>query len=80
MPKYRFVITNGDESTDLVDLPNLERARIEAVRTLGDFLRHDAEDFWETGACRIVVQDEQALTLFEIDAVGVEAPAARRMA
>ena len=78
MPMYRFLMSDGDQSTDFVELPDLERARIEAVRTIGDRLRHDSEEFWADGGWQLVVQDEDAMTLFEIDAVATIAPALKR--
>jgi hypothetical protein len=77
MPRYRFVVADGKSSTDLIELPDLARARVEAVKTLGDLLRDEAEDFWLTSNCRVVLQNEDGLTLLEVEASGVIAPAGR---
>lgn len=75
MPMYRFVITNGSASSELVDLPDCRQARRDATQTLGEMLRGDPEELWASGVLSVIVQDESGLTFFSVDAVGTDAPA-----
>ena len=48
MPRYFFDVQDGKSFPDYdgCELPDLDAARIEAVRLLGGMLRDEAETFW----------------------------------
>ncbi|MNS24336.1 hypothetical protein D3C86_1433480 [compost metagenome] len=48
-------------------LGSLREARIEAVKTLGELLRDDGSQFWETRAVSMTVSDEEGRPLFRLD-------------
>jgi len=48
-------------------LGSLREARIEAVKTLGELLRDDGSQFWDTRAVSMTVSDEDDHILFRLD-------------
>ena len=48
-------------------LGSLREARIEAVKTLGELLRDDGSQFWDTRAVSMTVSDQDGHTLFRLD-------------
>jgi hypothetical protein len=57
-------------------LPNLAAARREGVKILGELILHDPDLFLKTETFRIIIQDENHLTLYVVDMSGLAAPAA----
>lgn len=49
MPRYFFHIDNGSFVPDRIgtDLPNIEAARVEAVRAAGEMINDSGKSFWE---------------------------------
>lgn len=82
MTRYLFSIDDGlSASEDVeIELDGLSAARETARRFLGHCLAFGPTDFWECGEWRLTVADESHLTLFMIDVVATEAPAAKIIA
>jgi len=57
-------------------LGSLREARIEAVKTLGELLRDDGSQFWDTRAVAMTVSDEDGHILFRLALSAVTPPAA----
>ena len=80
MSRYYFHTEDGrcypDESG--TELKSLEDVRRWSLRALAEMMQAQADSFWQDGSLRMVVQDEQGLTLFTIEAVVQQAPACRR--
>lgn len=76
MPRYFFHVEDGRSFPDLdgVELPDLDAARIEAVRLLGGMLRDEAETFWQGDDWRMSVADAGGMALFTIDFMATMAP------
>jgi hypothetical protein len=67
MPLYRFVISDGSRSTDLVELPDLAAARREAALVISRLAASEPDELWSRGALRLSVQDADEKSLFQID-------------
>ena len=72
MPRYHFHTEDGEclRDEDGVELADLEAAKREAVKLLGESLSDDACQFWVHEAFRVIVTDADGLTLLTLD-VGV---------
>ena len=68
MPRFFFHVCDGEEYIDLqgTKLPNLESARMEAVRFAGELLAEKPKKFWSSGEWTLRVADEDDLTLFTL--------------
>ena len=82
MPRFHFNVFDGKPMPDPVgtDLPDTLSDRIDALRRAGDLIkdaaaRADLGEEW-----RIEVTDDKGLTLFIMDFVVSESPAAQRNA
>jgi hypothetical protein len=75
--RYYFHTENGQSQRDRdgVDLPGLDAARHEAVRALCDILKERSGQFWAEGVFRMIVADDDGLTLFMVEVTAVSAPA-----
>ena len=78
MPRYHFHSEDGHRLNDEegTELPNVDAARIEAVRVMAELLRERPEMFWRHECFRMTVTDDDDLTLFVLDLSVVTAPAA----
>jgi hypothetical protein len=68
MPRYFFHVHDSvsifdDEGTDL---PDLDAARVEAVRLSGEMLRDHAKQFWNGEEWKLEITDEAGLLLFTL--------------
>jgi hypothetical protein len=79
MPKFFFHTEDGRcfSDEDGTDLPDLDAAKAEALRLIGEVAREDGAEFWTTGELRLTVADQRNLTLFALDVSAIMAPAAR---
>lgn len=73
---YRVVIPMGPRPLNGSNFRGIHQARRAATQTLGAMLRGDPEELWASEVLSVIVQDEGGLTLFSVDAVGTDAPAA----
>lgn len=82
MARYYFHIGETDRGLDPVgvELPDLNDARIEAARMMGEMLKDRAGEFWSERSMKLIVTDESGLILFLLDLSAVEAPALSRQA
>ena len=80
MTVYHFNIIDGVTlpDPDGVDLPNLEEARVQAVRLAGDLLRYSTNHFLRDGEWRLEVTDNTGLVLFVLYLTAIDAPAGQR--
>ena len=69
MPRYYFHVVDGRVSLDTegTELADLMQARVEAIRTAGEILRREGEQFWKGGDWRMTVADANARTVFTLD-------------
>lgn len=81
MPHYFFHVEDGQSFPDAegCQLPDLDAARIEAVRLLGGMLRDEAETFWQGHDWRMSVTDADGMRLFTIDFMAKMVPVLRDM-
>ena len=79
MVSYFFHTEDGLSllDTEGTEFASATEAKIEAVRMIGDMLRSEPAEFWDTRALRVIVTDEAGLILFVLDCSAVEAPALR---
>ena len=68
----------GPDEPYALELPDLQAARMEAARLLGEMVRQEPENFWQAMNWQVLVKDETGLLLFELHALAVEAPAVQR--
>jgi hypothetical protein len=80
MPRFFFhlehvrVVKDQDGS----EHPDLEAAKLHAVRTVADTLAHEPQAFWDADAFRMTVSEADGLVLFTIEMFASMAPAAGR--
>jgi hypothetical protein len=79
MSRYFFHIEDGlPVQDDLgVELDTLTQAKCEAVRLAGQSICDAAGHFWDREEWKLTATDEGGLTLFILQFVGTEAPAAQ---
>lgn len=81
MTRYLFNLDGPSASEDVeIELDGLPEAREMARRFLGQCLAFGPADFWDRGEWRLTVADESHLTVFMIDVVATDAPAAKIVA
>ena len=68
MARFYYVVRTDTHVllSDSVDLPSLERARLEASRRVGDLLKTHSEAIWADKEWQMDVTDEVGLILFVI--------------
>ena len=81
MPRYYFDVEDGKSFPDPegCELPDLDAARIEAVRLLGGIMRDEAESFWCAEDWRMSVTGTDKAVLFTIGFTASMAPALQHM-
>jgi hypothetical protein len=74
MPRYYFHIEDHQRFLDCEGtlLPDLQHARVEAVRVSGAMLAEHAAEFWKLGEWRVVVTDEHQIILFALSFAAVD--------
>lgn len=79
MPVFHFNISDGALEPDLrgTELPDLQTARREAIRLLGEVLRDNADVFWREGRLTLTVTDAKGLALVALETFSVEASSVR---
>jgi hypothetical protein len=77
MPKYFFHVQDGTASPDpdAIELKDLADAKCAAVKMAGRIICDSSKEFWSRSEWQMTVSDENDLTLFTLDFVGIEAPA-----
>lgn len=68
MPFYYFDLSNGSREPDEdgIELESLDVARTQAVRLIGEMLRHDPRPIWEGEGLAVEVSDEARTPLFRV--------------
>jgi hypothetical protein len=74
MPRYFFHTEDGHVEHDKegTELANLEAAKMEAARMMGDLLRLSPRMFWSDCQMTVTVVGENDLTLFSITSFATE--------
>ena len=77
MARYFFHTEDGRRFPDEVgrELPSLDHVRRQAVRSFAEMMDAQIDAFWGDGGLRLVVQDDQGLTLFTLEASVQSSPA-----
>ena len=77
MPRFYFHSEDGRSFPDQrgTEFESVEAAKVAAVTVLGELLKEDAKQFWETESFRLTVTNENGLTLFILDASAIMPPA-----
>ena len=78
VPRFFFHTKDGKTVPDEtgVELADVQEARLQAARLIGELMREDAAEFWRSEALSLSVTDDAGLTLFTIMVSGVTSPAA----
>jgi hypothetical protein len=78
MPRFFFTLDDGGamRGAEGADLPTIEAVRAEAIRFLGHALADQPDAFWSRGEWKLTVADDGGLTLFMVEVIASEAPAA----
>ncbi|RYB01412.1 DUF6894 family protein [Lichenibacterium ramalinae] len=79
MPRYFFHRTDGDFDPDRegTELPNLNAARLEAIRYAAETVKDSPDQIWSSTPFRIEVSDDTGMLLSTVIILEIEAPAAR---
>ena len=79
MPRYHFHVHDGrafpDE--DGTELPDIDTARSQAIRLMGQMLTDSPETFWNGEEWHLDVSDERGLTLFSLMFLAIDGAAPR---
>ena len=75
MPRFHFH-SDGQRDDDGTDLTSLKEAKCEAVKLAGRTICEEADEFWDKAEWTMTVTDGRGLTLFQLQIIGTEAPAA----
>jgi len=77
MPRFHFHLEDGTTFRDEegTELPDLEAARINAVKLLGHVMADNAREFLSTREWTMNVTDDRDLLLFSVNVASVDAPA-----
>ena len=69
MPRYFFHVLNNKAifDTEGVELKDLDAVRKMAIRTAGEILESEGEEFWNDGNWRMSVADEAGDICFTLD-------------
>ena len=69
MPRYHFNSADGyiDSDAEGVVLPDIQAARLEAVRYAGELLRDEPDRLWQNGQWSIDVTDDAGERIFAIE-------------
>jgi hypothetical protein len=80
MPQYHFHVYDGRpvKNVNGIELPNIQAARVEALRLAAETIRDAAERADLGDAWRVEVLDEVGLMLFRMDFLIAESPAASK--
>lgn len=80
MARFFFNEFDGQYKRDDLglELPTIEKARLEAVRYAAEAMRDQPELAWKGDEFRVEVTDEKHLVLFTVIVLGVDAPAGGR--
>lgn len=81
MPRYFFNVRDGRDYPDLRggEFEDLDAARVEAVRFVGQLLVDRAADFWAGHEWLLEVADEKGLILFVLIFTAIDSPASPRV-
>ena len=68
MPLFHFNLNDGTCAPDKdgTDLPNVQTAKIEAVKHAAELMRDDPREIWENGALKVDVTDHGGHKLFSV--------------
>jgi hypothetical protein len=79
VPRYHFHIADAEtlRDEDGLELANLEMARLEAIKSLGEFLIHQPREVLDSNFLAMTVTDAIGLTLFRLDVMVTQAPVVR---
>ena len=82
MARYHFNIEDGLSYPDRegAEFPDLDSARIEAVRRSGTLLRDSAVNFWNGDAWKLIVTNSSGLIMFTLHFVAVNSPVTQHYA
>jgi hypothetical protein len=82
MPLFHFHVEDGQPAVDPggFELPDLAAAKCEAIQMAGRIICDAAGAFWDRAEWSMTVTDESGLTLFNLQIVGTDAPAAQTIA
>jgi hypothetical protein len=77
MPRFHFHTQDGRVCHDKegTELPDVHRARLEAIRISCEMLRIQEETFWDSKSWQMTVTDATGLVLFVIDVTAHLSPA-----
>ena len=77
MPRYCFNVRKDSHTPSSVgvELDNVRAARLEAIRLMGDELRHKPDEFWTDQEWYIEVTDDRGLILFTMFSAALGSPA-----
>jgi hypothetical protein len=80
MSIYYFNVDDGLSNPDIEgsDLPDLDTARMEAVRRSGALLQDHAREFWRNRGWKLIVTDAVGMVMFTLHIVAVASPATER--
>jgi hypothetical protein len=77
MPFYYLHVNDELEST-CFHAVDLAAAKCEATKMAGKIICDDSGAFWDTAEWSMMVSDKGGLTLFQLQFIGIEAPAIAR--
>ena len=81
MPNYHFDVVDGTNANQLtvVEFNDLAEARREALKLAGAAIQGASGTFWDKPEWMLIATDDAGLTLFQLQVLGAEGPAAKNL-
>ena len=75
MPLFHFNLSDGacEPDDDGTDLPDVQAAKIEAVRHAAELMKDDPREIWADGALKVDVTDHGGRRLFSVTVIVADA-------
>ncbi len=81
MPNFHFQVNGPAVSADAstIVFSDLAEAQMEALKLAGTLIADASETFWDKPEWMLIVTDDEGLTLFQLQVLGKEGPAAENL-
>lgn len=81
MPNYHFEIIGPAvfEDARSIEFSDVAKAKNEALKLAGTLIADASETFWDKPEWMLIVTDDEGLTLFQLQVLGKEGPAAENL-
>lgn len=81
MPRYHFAVIGPADASEprVLEFSDMAEAKSESLKLAGTLLADVSETFWDKPEWMLIVRDDEGLTLFQLQVLGKEGPAAENL-